>query len=621
MHGGILKVLNGKINHLCGCMKHLSYLNKFFVKYKWRFAAGVLFVILSTAMSILPARLTRQAVDLVLNSQKQIASNTFAGAREIFFSEIYAQLLWFGLLIIGAILLRGLFMVYMRQTIIVASRYIEYDMKNEIYAHYQKLDAAFYARNNTGDLMNRISEDVSRVRMFTGPAIMYTINVMVTMILVITAMLSISPQLTFYVLLPLPVMVVLIYFVQSIINKKGEEVQELLSNISTNVQETFSGLRIIKSFAKENLFNKLFALRAQQYREKSLNLARVHALFYPSILLLVGISTVNAIYFGGHLINDGKITPGNIAEFIIYINLFTWPLGTMGWTISLIQRAAASQKRINEFLDTRPSIVSLTNSTGQTLEGTISIKNITFYYPNTKAPAINNLSLYINRGETIAITGPTGSGKTTLANLLLRFYDVSSGEILIDKKNIKEWNLESLRTQTGYVPQDVILFSDSLHNNIAFGLKENDARLNEVENAAEVAAVLKDIKSFKNEFETVIGERGISLSGGQKQRISIARALIKKPRMLLLDDCLSAVDTVTEETILYNLKEKLKGKTTLIFSHRISTIKYADRIIVLDKGSLVEEGTHEQLISKNRLYTKMVDEQVRHELKENKKAE
>lgn len=602
-------------------MIHLSYLNKFFVKYKWRFTAGVLFVILSTAMSILPARLTRQAVDLVLNSQKQIAAKTLTETSENFLSGIYTQLLWFGLLIIGAILLRGLFMVYMRQTIIVASRYIEYDMKNEIYEHYQKLDAAFYSRNNTGDLMNRISEDVSRVRMFTGPAIMYTINVTVTMILVITAMLSISPQLTFYVLLPLPVMVVLIYFVQSIINKKGEEVQELLSHLSTNVQETFSGLRIIKSFAKENLFNKLFASRAQEYREKSLNLAKVHALFYPSILLLVGISTVNAIYFGGHLINDGKITPGNIAEFIIYINIFTWPLGTMGWTISLIQRAAASQKRINEFLDTEPSIVSPTNSIGQTLAGNISIKSISFYYSNTKAPAISNLSLQIKQGETIAITGPTGSGKTTLANLLLRFYDVSSGEILVDEKNIKEWNLESLRTQTGYVPQDVILFSDTLHNNIAFGLKENVTQLNDVENAAEVAAVLKDIKSFKNEFETVIGERGISLSGGQKQRISIARALIKKPQMLLLDDCLSAVDTVTEETILYNLREKLKGKTTLIFSHRISTIKYADRIIVLDKGNLVEEGTHEQLISKNGLYSKMVDEQVKQEVAENKRAE
>ncbi len=293
----------------------------------------------------------------------------------------------------------------------------------------------------------------------------------------------------------------------------------------------------------------------------------------------------------------------------------------MGWTISLIQRAAASQKRINEFLDTEPSIVSPTNSIGQTLAGNISIKSISFYYSNTKAPAISNLSLQIKQGETIAITGPTGSGKTTLANLLLRFYDVSSGEILVDEKNIKEWNLESLRTQTGYVPQDVILFSDTLHNNIAFGLKENVTQLNDVENAAEVAAVLKDIKSFKNEFETVIGERGISLSGGQKQRISIARALIKKPQMLLLDDCLSAVDTVTEETILYNLRKKLKGKTTLIFSHRISTIKYADRIIVLDKGNLVEEGTHEQLISKNGLYSKMVDEQVKQEVAENKRAE
>lgn len=601
-------------------MKHLAYLNKFFVKYKWRFAAGILFVLLSTVMSILPARLTRQAIDLVLKSQKQLPAVGLHDSQSLFLSGVYTELLWFGLMIIGAILLRGLFMLYMRQSIIVASRYIEYDMKNEIYFHYQKLDATFYSRNNTGDLMNRISEDVSRVRMFTGPAIMYTINVTVTMVLVITAMLSISPLLTFYVLLPLPVMVVLIYFVQSIINKKGEEVQELLSHLSTNVQETFSGLRIIKSFAKENLFGNLFAKKAYEYRQKSLNLARVHALFYPSILLLVGISTVNAIYFGGNLLSQGKITPGNIAEFIIYINLFTWPLGTMGWTISLIQRAAASQKRINEFLGTEPAIISPSTTDVQVLKGDIMLNDVSFLYPSASVAALKNISLKIRMGETIAVTGPTGSGKTTLANLLLRFYDVSSGDIFVDGKNIKQWNLESLRTQTGYVPQDVILFSDTLRNNISFGLKESVGNIHEVEEASTIAAIIKDIKTFKNEFETVIGERGISLSGGQKQRISIARALIKKPQMLLLDDCLSAVDTVTEETILRNLKTSLQGKTTLIFSHRISTIKYANRIIVLDKGMLVEEGTHQQLIEQKGLYAKMVEEQVRHEASETKKA-
>lgn len=595
-------------------MQHLFKLNKYFLKYKWRFAGGVLFVILSTIMSILPARLTRQATDMVLESQKKLANLTSSNSAAEFTNDAYTDLLWFGLLIIGSILLRGIFMLFMRQSIIVASRYIEYDMKNEIYDHYQKLDATFYARNNTGDLMNRISEDVSRVRMYTGPAFMYTINVTVTMLLVITAMLSISPLLTFYVLLPLPFMVLLIYFVQSIINKKSEKVQEMLSDLSTNVQETFSGLRIIKSFAKESLFNNLFSDQAKAYRQKSLNLARVHALFYPSILLLAGISVVNAVYFGGKLLNEGRITAGNIVEFIIYINLFTWPLGTMGWVISLIQRAAASQKRINEFIDTVPLVVSPENAIPQVLKGEITLKNVTFFYPNTSAPALKDISFQITKGETIAITGPTGSGKSTLANLLLRFYDVQKGEILIDGKNIKEWNLESLRMQTGYVPQDVILFSDSLRNNISFGLKSDD-EINSFKEAAAIADIDKDIKLFKDEFETVIGERGISLSGGQKQRLSIARALIKKPQLLLFDDCLSAVDTVTEEIILNNLRETLREKTILIFSHRISTIKYANRIIVLENGAIKEEGTHHQLISKGGLYANMVDEQGKQQSK------
>lgn len=589
-------------------MKSLKFLNRFFIKYRWRMLAGIVFVALANLFGLFPAQLTRKAIDYVL-AQKKIMDTLGGNSQGAFYDLVTDKIILLSLAIFGVVLVRGVFMFFMRQTIIVMSRYIEYDQKNEVYAHYQQLDMNFYNANNTGDLMNRISEDVSRVRMYTGPAIMYTINIVVMVVLIFVAMIKINVTLTLIVLSPMPVMVIMIYYVQSIINNKGESVQQSLSDLSTNVQETFSGIRVIKSFNKEKVFANLFSHQAKKYYTRSMDLARVHALFYPSILLLVGLSSVAIIYYGGLMVHANEITYGNVAEFIIYVNMLMWPIGTLGWVITLVQRADASQRRINEFLNTTSSIIDAKENTVEDVTGDIVFENVSYKFPGKETYALKNLNFTIKKGETLAILGTTGSGKTTLANLLVRLIECTDGAIKINGTNINNIKLNSLRNKTGYVPQDVLLFSDTIYNNIAFGL-HGDVADEKVMDAAKAASVYDDIMHFKTGFETILGERGISLSGGQKQRVSIARALIKEPDILLLDDCLSAVDTQTEEKIMQNLYGFFKQRTTIILGHRISSVKYAHRILVLDKGCVVEEGTHQSLMSKNGLYTLINENQL-----------
>jgi ATP-binding cassette subfamily B protein len=489
----------------------------------------------------------------------------------------------------------------MRQTIIVMSRMIEYDLKNEIYAHYQKLDTAFYKRNNTGDMMNRISEDVGKVRMYVGPAIMYILNTSFLFALTITVMFQVDVKLTLFVLIPLPLLAVSIYFVSNLINKKSTKVQEQLSGITTQTQEVFSGIRVLKAYGREKHFIDDFERQSNSYKNETMGLIKVESLFQPFMILLIGLSTLFTLYIGGMQAINGKITYGNIAEFIVYVNRLTWPIASLGWVTSLIQRAAASQTRINEFLHTQPEIISKSEET-EVIKGDIEFKNVRFVYPDSGIQALKNVSFKIPVGTSIAIIGRTGSGKSTIANLICRLFDVTEGEILIDHKNIKNISLSSLRSQIGYAPQEVILFSDSISHNIAFSIDENEQKEAAILQAAKDAAIYSNIIGFKDQFETIVGERGITLSGGQKQRISIARAIIKKPQLMIFDDCLSAVDTETEEEILNNLKRLMTNKTSLIISHRISTVKNADNIIVLDKGEIVEQGNHQQLIEKQGIY-------------------
>lgn len=586
-------------------MKDLKYLNRFFYKYRGRVVLGVLFVLLSNYFGLLPARFTREALDYITAYKNGLGESI----------PVFNRISFFALTILGVVLLRGVFMFFMRQTIIVMSRHVEYDMKNEIFDQYQRLDMNFYARSNTGDLMNRISEDVSRVRMYTGPALMYIVNIAIMLVMVFVAMVRINVPLTLLVLSPLPVLVIMVYYVQNMINRKSEQVQETLSDLSTNVQETFSGVRIIKSFATENVFSNLFVKRAKEYYSKSMDLARIHALFYPAILLLVGLSSVGIIYYGGILVNEHKITYGNVAEFVIYLNMLMWPVGSLGWTITLIQRADASQRRINEFLNLQPEIVNNHKVVPENVSAPITFKNVSYEYPEKEVFALHDINFTINAGETIAIIGTTGSGKTTLANLLVRIYDATSGSVYIGADNICDLDLQNLRQRIGFITQDVLLFSDTIANNISFGSPYEDAAdlRSRVEDAAKKAYVYDEIMRFKSGFETMLGERGISLSGGQKQRVSIARALIKDPDILILDDCLSAVDTYTEEVIMKNLETFLEKRTAIILGHRVSSVKYADRILVLDKGTIVEEGTHSQLIQLGGFYSRIHETQLTRE--------
>jgi len=588
-------------------MKHLSRLNKYFLKYKWWIIPGSIFVVISNIFGVVPAQVIGYAVDLITENIQIF--NLFSGfdRQAIIYDIFSSNLLYFGLLVIALYLMRGLFLFFMRQTIILMSRHIEFDMKNDIYQHYQELSLGFYRRNNTGDLMNRATEDVNRVRMYVGPAIMYTINTFVLSVLIIWSMFDVNSKLAIYCLLPLPFLVIIIYYVNTLIFKKSGKIQERLSDLSSFVQERFSGIRIIKSYVREDYTRNMFEIQSNEYKKDSMGLVRVSALFYPTMLLLIGLSTILTIYIGGIQVMNGSITAGNIAEFIIYINQLTFPVTMLGWVTSLIQRAAASQKRINEFLDI-PSDIQSKETQERELTGNIKFDQVSFTYPDTGIEALKNVSFEIKSGEFVAIIGKTGSGKSTLANLIMRMYDVENGQIEVDGKNIKALNLKDYRGQIGFVPQEVFLFSDTIKNNIAFGLdKVTDE---EVYTAAKNASVYNNIIDFEEKFETMLGERGITLSGGQKQRVSIARALIKSPKILIFDDCLSAVDTKTEEEILQNLGKIMLGKTSILIAHRISTIKNADKILVLDDGKIIEQGTHNELLSKNGSYTELYNNQL-----------
>jgi ATP-binding cassette subfamily B multidrug efflux pump len=588
-------------------MKHLSRLNKYFLKYKWWIIPGSIFVVISNIFGVVPAQVIGYAVDLITENI-QIFNLFYGFDRQAIIYDIFSSnLLYFGLLVIALYLLRGLFLFFMRQTIILMSRHIEFDMKNDIYQHYQELSLGFYRRNNTGDLMNRATEDVNRVRMYVGPAIMYTINTFVLSVLIIWSMFDVNSKLAIYCLLPLPFLVIIIYYVNTLIFKKSGKIQERLSDLSSFVQERFSGIRIIKSYVREDYTRNMFEIQSNDYKKDSMSLVKVSALFYPTMLLLIGLSTILTIYIGGIQVMNGSITAGNIAEFIIYINQLTFPVTMLGWVTSLIQRAAASQKRINEFLDI-PSDIQSKELEERTLKGNIKFDHVSFTYPDTGIEALKDVSFEINSGEFVAIIGKTGSGKSTLANLIMRMYDVENGAIDIDGKNIKALNLKDYRGQIGFVPQEVFLFSDTIKNNIAFGL--DTVTDEEVHTAAKNASVYSNIIDFEEKFETMLGERGITLSGGQKQRVSIARALIKSPKILIFDDCLSAVDTKTEEEILQNLGKIMAGKTSILIAHRISTIKNADKILVLDNGKIIEQGTHNELLSKNGSYTELYNNQL-----------
>lgn len=588
-------------------MKHLAYLNKYFWKYRWHLIPGILFVIISNVFGVLPAPVIRLSFDLV--TENIGIYHLYAGfeRQDIIYNLLGDSLLLFGAIVLLMAILRGLFLFFMRQTIILMSRHIEYDLKNEIYAHYQRLSLAFYRRNNTGDLMNRVTEDVSRVRMYLGPSIMYAINTAVLFLMVIYAMLTVNVRLAVFSLLPLPVLALAIYLVNTEINHRSGRIQERLSGLSSFVQESFSGIRVIKSYVREKYINASFRKESELYKTDSLSLVKVQALFYPVMLLLAGLSTLITVYIGGIEVMKGNITAGNIAEFIVYVNLLTFPVLSLGWVTSLIQRAAASQKRINEYLQT-VSEVDQPNVPAIDIKGNIEFKNVSFVYPDTGIMALKEVSFSVAPGELLAIIGRTGSGKSTIANLLMRMYDCTSGEIVIDGKPIQALNLENYRAQTGFVPQEVFLFSDTIANNIAFSVDKMD--MDRVENAARSAAVYDNIAAFDEGFATMIGERGVTLSGGQKQRVSIARAVFKQPKILVFDDCLSAVDTKTEEEILNNLGEVMTGRTSLLIAHRISTIKNADKIVVLDDGKIIEQGTHDALIELKGIYFELYEKQL-----------
>ena len=588
-------------------MKHLRFLNKYFFKYKWRIIPGIFFVIISNIFGVIPARVIGHAFNLITENIQIYSLFEGFSRREIIYDIFSYSLFYFGSIVLILYLLRGLFLFFMRQTIILMSRHIEFDMKNEIYAHYQELSLGFYRRNNTGDLMNRATEDVNRVRMYVGPAIMYAINTAVLFALIIYAMFSVNATLAIFCLLPLPILVITIYFVNTMINQRSEQIQEQLSSLSSFVQERFSGIRVLKSYVREAHTNMVFATESEGYKKNAMSLVKVQALFYPTMLLLVGLSTILTVYVGGRQVINGSISPGNIAEFIVYVNQLTFPVSMLGWVTTLIQRASASQKRINEFLQLKSDIVSDNNNVLE-VSGNIEFRNVSFTYPDTGIKAIDNVSFNIAQGEFVAIIGRTGSGKSTLANLIMRMYDVDKGQIKIDGAELKGINLQRYRSQVGFVPQEVFLFSDTIKNNIAFGLDEANDQL--VAQAAKNAAVYSNIIGFERKFETMLGERGITLSGGQKQRVSIARALIKEPKILIFDDCLSAVDTKTEEEILSNLGKMMKGRTSIVIAHRISTIKNADKILVLDQGKIIEQGTHSQLLQEGGAYTEMYQNQL-----------
>lgn len=578
-------------------MKALRHLNKYFFKYRYRLILGILITIVAKIFALFTPRLIGASINVV--SDRLDGKITDA----VFRQDLMINILY----LIGAAIVAGVFTFLMRQTIINVSRFVEYDLKNEIYQHYQILSLNFYKSNRTGDLMNRISEDVSKVRMYVGPAIMYTMNTITLFVVALIYMINAAPKLTLYTLLPLPILSLAIYQLSKMINKRSTIVQQSLSTLSTFTQETFSGISVIKSYGIEPRTNHNFNELSAENRQKQINLAKVEALFFPMMILLIGVSNLIVIYVGGMQYINGEIESiGTIAEFIIYVNMLTWPVATVGWVTSLIQQAEASQERINEFLKTQPDIKNTANELTP-IKGDIEFKKVSFVYPDTNIEALKDVSFKLKSGETLAILGKTGSGKSTILDLIGRLYDIDKGEILVDNTPISKLNLYSLRESIGYVPQDAFLFSDSLRNNIKFG--KEDATEEEVIEAAKNAQVHDNIIGFNKGYDTILGERGITLSGGQKQRVSIARAIIKRPEILLFDDCLSAVDTETEEKILQNLERLTKDRTTIIVSHRISSVKNADHIIVLEDGSVLESGNHDSLITNNGYYKELYAKQ------------
>lgn len=556
----------------------------------------------------------REALDLVVDNIASYKQLSGFGLQVELFGLLGKTLLLFGGLVLLLALLMGVFMYFMRQTIIVMSRLIEYDMRKEIFQHYEKLSLSFYKRNNTGDLMARITEDVSKVRMYLGPAVLYGINLTSLFVLVIYAMFSVSVELSLYCLAPLPILSLSIYYVSNLIHKKSEVIQQQLAHLNSIAQEVYSGIRVVKSYVQELPIVNFFSKQSDDYKDKAMGLAKINAMFFPLMLLLIGASTIITVYVGGLQVVNGNITPGNIAEFVIYINMLTWPVTAIGWIASIIQQASASQKRINEFLDIQPEIAN--NFQGETsIVGDIRFKDVTFIYPDTGIKALNQVNFHLNPGEKMAIIGKTGSGKTTIADLLVRMYDCSDGTIEIDGKNITDHDLYNLRKRVGYVPQDIFLFSDTISKNIAFGKASADQE--EIENFAKHAAVYEDIKGLTYGFETLVGERGVTLSGGQKQRVSIARALIKRPDIVILDDCLSAVDTNTEKQILGYFNQALANTTAIIITHRIYSLLQFDKIIVLDEGQIIENGTHEELLLQKGYYYKLFEQQSLEEVESN----
>lgn len=591
-------------------MKDLKYLNKYLLKYKYHLLLGTLFMIISNFFAVFPAQVVRYAFNLVKENIEMYRLYEGFALQEDFY-EIFASAIFiYGGIIILLALARGVFLFLVRQTIIVMSRLIEYDLKNEIYNHYQKLPLSFYRRNNTGDIMNRISEDVSKVRMYLGPAIMYSVNLVTLFLIVIPIMFSVNATLTWYSLIPLPFLSISIYFVNNLMNKRSEEIQKSQSQLSTLVQEAFSGIRVLKSFAREDDSLRNFTKETNNYKYRSLRLTFVDSLFFPLIMGMVGLSVILVVYIGGVEVMNGAVTAGNIAEFIIYVNLLTWPVTSVGWVTSIIQRAAASQKRINEFLNTDTQVTS-TKELEKTIEGDIVFNNVSFTYPDSGIKALKNVSFSVKKGETLAVIGTTGSGKSTIANLIGRMYDPTSGSITIDGIPVEEYSVQNLRSQLGYVPQDVFLFSDSIRRNIAFGA--NDLSEEQILQASKDADLHENVMGFPQKYETQLGERGITLSGGQKQRVSIARAIARDPKIMVMDDALSAVDTKTENAILNALKKIMKHRTSVIISHRVSSAKLADYIIVLDDGEIMEQGTEAELLAQNGPYKELYNKQLQGE--------